>query len=212
MQQLLVLHYQAIAEQDWLLDAFSGARGRHKLILKRPTHAPDLFIQYQCDWFAQADWPTIKAWQPTEEWSLEHSALYCGLYLNELLVALLPLAEPFPALFQLYKNTLQGLAANQWSEPWLRMFEWQLLQHLGYGFSWQKDSDSQAIVPHCFYQFVPATGFVKTSNGLSGHDILAFAQGSKDVRVWQLAKGVFRAALDDLIAGPLCSRTLFINT
>lgn len=211
MQQLLVLHFQAIAEQDWLLDTFSFERGRQKLILKRPTVAPDLFVEYQCDWFEKTDWPSIKVWQPQQARNLNNNALYCGLYMNELMVALLPLAEPLPSLFQTYKNTLRALAEDQWSEPWLRMFEWQLLQQLGYGFSWQHDHESQVINPQNYYQFVPATGFVKAETGFSGSDIVAFAQGSKEIRVWQLAKNIFRLALDQLLPNPLCSRTLFIT-
>lgn len=211
MQQLLVLHFQAIAEQDWLLDTFSAERGRQKLILKRPSVSPDLFIQYQCDWFEKTDWPNIKVWQPQQTWRLDNSALYCGLYLNELMVALLPLAEPLPNLYKTYQHTLQALAENQWSEPWLRMFEWQLLQQLGYGFSWQRDQASQVINPQNNYQFIPAAGFVKADTGFSGNDILAFAQGSKEVRVWQLAKRIFRLALDDLLSQPLCSRSLFVT-
>lgn len=212
MQQLVVLHYQAIAEDDWLLDTFSIDRGRQKLILKRPQHSPDLFVKYQCDWFEKTDWPSIKAWQQQQSWQLEQSALYCGLYLNELMVALLPLAEPLPSLFKTYTSSLQALAENQWPEPWLRMFEWQLLQQLGYGFSWQRDQASQAINPQNYYQFIPAAGFVKAAKGFSGNDILAFAQGSKEIRVWQLAKSIFRLALDDILPKPLCSRALFITS
>ncbi len=212
MQQLQVLHFQVLGEQDWLLDTFSVERGRQKLILKRPLVSPDLFIEYQCDWLQKTDWPNIKAWQPKKRWNLDSTALYCGLYLNELLVALLPLAEPLPSLFKTYQNTLQALSENQWSEPWLRMFEWQLLQQLGYGFSWQLDHQSQAIIPQSFYQFLPATGFVKADSGFSGNDIIAFAQGSKEIRVWQLAKRIFRLALDELLPKPLCSRELFITS
>lgn len=211
MQRLVVLQFQAIAENDWLLDVFSLERGRHKLILKQPSTA-DLFIGYQCDWFEKTDWPIIKAWQPTRTWHLEGSALYCGLYLNELLVALLPLGEPLPSLYNTYKNSLQALAEQQWSEPWLRLFEWQLLQQLGYGFSWQYDHQNQLIDPKGFYQFVPASGFIKADKGFSGNDIIGFAQGSKEIRVWQLAKSIFRLALDELLPKPLCSRTLFVTT
>src|SRR5690554_5523172 len=212
MQQLVVLHFQPIAEQDWLLDTFSLEQGRQKLMLKRPEYEPDLFIAYQGDWFKKKDWPTIKAWQLSNAWRLEGTELYCGLYLNELLVSLLPFSESLPTLFETYKNTLQALAENQWPEPWLRMFEWQLLQQLGYGFSWQRDQASQAINPQNYYQFIPAAGFVKAAKGFSGNDILTFAQGSKEIRVWQLAKSIFRLALDDILPKPLCSRALFITS
>lgn len=211
MQQLVVLHFQPIAEQDWLLDTFSLEQGRQKLMLKRPEYEPDLFIAYQGDWFKKTDWPTIKAWQLSNAWRLEGTELYCGLYLNELLVSLLPFSESLPTLFETYKNTLQALAEKQWPEPWLRMFEWQLLQELGYGFSWQLDNQGQRIESAQYYQFVPSTGFMKAEAGYRGDDILAFAQGSKDIRVWQLAKSIFRLALDDLLTHPLCSRTLFIT-
>src|SRR5690554_7896338 len=91
------------------------------------------------------------------------------------------------------------------------MFEWQLLQELGYGFSWQLDNQGQRIESAQYYQFVPSTGFMKAEAGYRGDDILAFAQGSKDIRVWQLAKSMFGVAPDDLLTHPLRSRTLFIT-
>lgn len=211
MQRLVVLQCQPLAEQDWLLDCFSRERGRHRLTLKRPSQSPDLFIEYQGDWLAKTEWPSVKAWQAKKHWYLDSTELYCGLYLNELMVNLLPLDEPLPSVFNTYITTLQALTEKQWSEPWLRMFEWQLLQQLGYGFSWHNDNENHTIEPHTHYQFIPATGFVKADSGFKGEDIIAFAQGSKDVRVWRLAKPIFRLALDQLLAKPLSSRALFFT-
>jgi DNA repair protein RecO (recombination protein O) len=66
---------------------------------------------------------------------LNGEALFSGLYLNELLIRLLPAEDPHPAVFDHYAATLLALAEGRPLEPLLRSFEWRLLDDLGYGFS-----------------------------------------------------------------------------
>lgn len=204
----MILQRQPLHEHDWLLDVFSEQRGRLSVVLPRPLQAPDLFCHYQCDWHHSADWPRIRGWQSQQAWPLQGMALYCGLYLNELLVRLLPRADAAPELFRIYQATLAGLQQPGLPDPWLRVFEWQLLQQLGYGFSWQHDSDAQPLQPERYYRFEPGRGFVAAASGLSGAGVLAFSTGSRDLAVWRLARQVLRQALDDVLQQPLCSRDL----
>ena len=150
MQALIILQRQPLREQDWLLDVFSRQRGRLSLVLNRPRLAPDLFTLYQGDWQPVQDWPALKGWQQQQCWPLQDTALFCGFYLNELLVKLLPRYEALPALFDAYQAALNGLHSSPVADPWLRLFEVQLLAQLGYGFSWQQDAlgaaDTRAVL------------------------------------------------------------------
>jgi DNA repair protein RecO (recombination protein O) len=65
---------------------------------------------------------------------LHGDALFSGLYLNELLMRLLP-AEDRTRRCSITTLTLQALAEGRPLEPLLRSFEWRLLDDLGYGFS-----------------------------------------------------------------------------
>ena len=57
--------------------------------------------------------------------------LFSGLYLNELLIRLLPAEDPHPAVFDHYAATLLALAEGRPLEPLLRALEWRLLDDLG---------------------------------------------------------------------------------
>ena len=64
-------------------------------------------------------------------------ALFCGLYINELLLKLTARQDASADLFDGYATAIAGLAGPP-SEPVLRRFEVGLLQHLGLGLSWNR--------------------------------------------------------------------------
>lgn len=228
MKKLFVLQRQPVGEHQFLLDIFSAEAGRLSVVTpkrssKKDTFIPDYFQQCQADWRAGEDWPQIKVLQLRQSFLLRNNSLYCGLYLNELLTRLLPRNEPAHDLFHLYASVINALEENNDSdnagalEPWLRLFEYQLLQQLGLGFSWQQDSLSRPITADQRYQFNPQEGFYLHGKGFfRGSDILAFASWLKnfaevpvDVSVWQTAKQVLRLALENVLERPLISRQLF---
>lgn len=228
MKKLFVLQRQPVGEHQFLLDIFSAEAGRLSVVTpkrssKKDTFIPDYFQQCQADWRAGEDWPQIKVLQLRQSFLLRNNSLYCGLYLNELLTRLLPRNESAHDLFHLYASVINALEENNDSdnagalEPWLRLFEYQLLQQLGLGFSWQQDSLSRPITADQRYQFNPQEGFYLHGKGFfRGSDILAFASWLKnfaevpvDVSVWQTAKQVLRLALENVLERPLISRQLF---
>ena len=208
MQELVVLQRQKLREHDWLLDVFTSKFGRMHIVLNRPTTPPDLFTLYRADWRPSDEWPQIKGWHIQKNWQLSETNLYCGLYLNELLVKLLPQHDAAEALFRFYQSAIEGLQQHDIPDPWLRLFEWQLLQQLGYGFSWESDTNGNAISAYEHYAFVPSLGFIKQPEGFRGVDIMAFAEGARDLPLWRMARTIFRKALEDVLQKPLCSREL----
>lgn len=70
---------------------------------------------------------------------LAGETLFCGWYLNELLLKLLQRHDPHPPLFDAYVEALTGLTSQ--IEPTLRRFEMQLLNELGYGLLLADDLD-----------------------------------------------------------------------
>lgn len=212
MKHLVVLHAQPWREQDWLMDCLSST-GRVRLVLNKPHTSPDLFKLYQADWPSKA-LPAVKGWQQTSAWPLADVSLYCALYLNELLGLLLPENEPAQALFEQYCQTLDALSQQQLPDPWLRLFEGQLLQTLGYGIVWHQDYLGRAIQLQQHYQFKPKQGFVVCAaheHSFSGQDLLAIYQGSRKRQHWRMIRLLMRAALDDILPRPLLSRELLAN-
>lgn len=155
--------------------------------------------------------------------SLKGKNLYCGFYLNELIMRLTWKDEPQPELYQVYQQTLLGLLQldnDMQSEPLLRRFEFHLLAVLGYQYNFQQDTDCRDIHADKFYSFDPFSGFnIITDNGYGhaalqhfpGHAILAIAAEDWQHELsWQVAKHIARLALTPLLGDkPLASRELF---
>lgn len=212
MKRLVILQAQPWREHDWLIDCLTST-GRMRLVLNKPQTPPDLFQLYQADWPNKL-LPAVKGWHVSTHWRLTDTALYCGLYLNELLGLLLPENEPAAQLFDHYCQTLEALAQQQLPDPWLRLFEGQLLQALGYGLVWHQDYLGRPIQLQQHYQFKPRQGFVVcavNSHSISGQDLLAISQGSRSRQHWRMIRLFMRAALDDILPRPLVSRELLAS-
>ena len=87
------------------------------------------------------------------------NALLSGLYLNELLVRLLPRNDPQPGLLQRYESTLVQLAEGSEVAWTLRRFERDLLATLGYGLQLEHEANSgEAVDPTVEYVYVSEEG------------------------------------------------------
>jgi len=87
---------------------------------------------------------------------LTGKALYCGFYLNELLMRLLQRADPHRELFGHYLRALAGLAQGERLEAWLRGFEIDLLEEIGYQMLLHLEADSgRPVVAGRRYRYVP---------------------------------------------------------
>lgn len=146
---------------------------------------------------------------------LHGDALFSGLYLNELLMRLLPAEAPQPELFEHYALTLQALAAGRPLEPLLRSFEWRLLEDLGYAFALDHDVSDEPIEAEGLYRLQVDAGLERVylvQPGLfNGAQLLALAQADWDAPGALLAaKRLMRQALAvHLGPKPLVSRELF---
>ncbi len=243
-----VLHRRPYRESSQIIDLFCEKQGRfsalHRVNKKQPALQP--FTPYQMQFSGRGDlkycqhvevrYPSIYASSssaengaPVKGQLLKGRNLYCGFYLNELIMRLTWKDEPQPELYQVYQQTLLGLLQLEndlQSEPLLRRFEFHLLAILGYQYNWQQDSECHDIQPDQFYSFDPFAGFTRLSSqvlahaqwqGLSvgkrfpGHAILAIAAEDWHHELsWQVAKHIARLALKPLLGDkPLASRELF---
>jgi DNA repair protein RecO (recombination protein O) len=94
-------------------------------------------------------------------------ALFCGYYLNELLMHLLPREDAHQTLFARYAETLQRLAAHSDAatrEGDLRSFEKALLQELGYGLMLDHDAAGEPIAAEAFYTYRMEQGPVRLAH------------------------------------------------
>lgn len=216
-----VLHGRPYKETSALVDLFTpqgrlravlrGARGKSGS-LARP------FLPLEIELRGKGELKNLARLEPNGIPNLLHGeVLFSGLYLNELLIRLLPAQDPHPALFEHYAATLQALATGHPLQPLLRTFEWRLLDELGYGFALAQDIHGQPLAPDIHYRLLPDAGLEAVDHlqpGLFlGRDLLALAEAD-----WQqpaslgTAKRLMRQALAPHLGGrPLVSRELFMN-
>jgi DNA repair protein RecO (recombination protein O) len=216
-----VLHSRPYKETSALVDFFTpegrqravlrGARGKAGS-LARPFAPLELELRGRGELknVARLESMGIAHW-------LQAQALYSGMYLNELLLRLLPTEDPHPALFEHYALTLQALAADPPLEPLLRAFEWRLLDELGYGFALDVDIAGLPIAAAGLYRLRPDAGLEPVAQlqpGLfQGADLLAMAEADwSSPGALAAAKRLMRQALAPHLGGrPLVSRELFMN-
>lgn len=220
-QPAYILHSRAYRESSALVDLLTpqgrvravlrGARGKAGT-LARP------FVPLDVEFRGRSELKNIARLEAAGIPNLlSGAALFSGLYLNELLIRLLPAEDPHPALFEHYALSLQALAGNPPLEPLLRAFEWRLLDELGYGFALDVDCVGQPIAHDGLYRLLPDSGLepvVQLQPGLfQGADLLAMAQADwSSPGALAAAKRLMRQALAPLLGGrPLVSRELFMN-
>lgn len=125
---------------------------------------------------------------PTPAYVLRGDNLLSGLYLNELLIRLLPRFDPHPGVFVSYGEAIESLQDGP-GENALRRFELILLTELGYRVDWWIDTNQDAIEESVEYAYEPGQGFVPLSQSHTG--------GLKDNRT----SGVAVRAVGDWLQG-----------
>lgn len=123
------------------------------------------------------------------------------LYVNELLLQLMPKQEPGPGIYDAYVDLLVR-GREPLEEGELREFEILLLSALGYFPDLGVDNDSgEAVATDRIYQYRLGAGFVACESdardAVSGALVLAWLRGDyHDPQVRQLARSVMRATID----------------
>jgi DNA repair protein RecO (recombination protein O) len=149
----------------------------------------------------------------------EANATLCGLYVNELMLRLLPRFDPQPELFAAYGEVLRRLEAGI-LEPALRRFEVTLLESLGYSINWRQAWHDQPVSSDGWYEFRRDQGFVPVVEaqrhaGFSGAvllDAAAWVETAAEDAPDEIArciKSVTRQALQELLGDrPLATREM----
>ena len=171
-QPAYVLHTYPFRETSLIVEVFSRDFGRMALLARgarRPRAAiRGLLMAFQpleIGWAGKGEVLTLmKAeWQGGQP-LLTGDALFCGYYLNELLMHLLPREDAHERLFAGYARMLARLADDPRGtvrEADLRSFEKTLLQELGYGLTLAHDSAGAAIDPAAHYAYRMEQGPVR---------------------------------------------------
>ena len=137
---------------------------------------------------------------------------YSLLYINELLMKLLPKDAKHEELFVLYDEFLKKINKNNNLEISLRHFELDLLDMLGYGFDYDSEIDSnETIEAELSYVFVSERGFRKSnSSSFKGKDILSIKKRKLEDVPLKYLKEITTKAIGICLEGKdLTSRKIF---
>lgn len=220
-QPAYVLHSRAYRETSALVD-FLTAQGRFRAVLRgargKAGSVARPFVPLELELRGRGELKTVGR---LEAKGIPHllsgEALFSGLYLNELLIRLLPAEDPHPAMFEHYAATVQALAAGRPLEPLLRSFEWRLLDELGYGFALDTDLLGQPVVAAGMYRLQADAGLEPVAQlqpgVFQGSELLAMAEADWSAPgALAAAKRLMRQALAPHLGGrPLVSRELFMT-
>ena len=129
--------------------------------------------------------------------------LYTYLYVNELMMRLLPKGLPNQELYDLYQSFVELARADAISELDLRVFELDLLDVLGYGINFDTDSkENSEFKDSIIYSYMPEKGFHSAGDveGFSSKEIAAIKnrtlEGIDKLKLKQLLQVAISSCLD----------------
>ena len=226
LEPAYVLHTRPFRESSLTLEALTRDHGRLGLVARgarRPRSKMRGLLQpftpLLLSWGGRGDLATLTGVEP---WgatvTVAGAAAMVGFYVNELVLRFVHRHDPEPALFEHYRDAIEGVASGGDPEPVLRMFEKHLLQSVGYALELEREAESGAAIrPELRYRYTPDAGPRRWTDDsspevcVSGATLLALAGGRlTDRRVLQESKLLMRSIIDTHCAGrPLESRKLW---
>lgn len=220
-----VLHSRPFRNTSLLVDLFTQQHGLISAVARSARGSKSRY-QGQLQLFT----PMLVSWSGMHELKtlgnielngmpiqLNQKPLFCGFYLNELLIRLLHKEDPHPKLFDFYHQSLYHLEKNDSIPVTLRLFEKKILDELGYGLPLKQEAKTrEKIQPDCLYLYEHHHGFIlceqdNTQNIFSGSDLIAIAEEKLDNdEILQTAKRLTRTAIQYLLGNKkLNSREFF---
>ena len=169
-QACWVLHRRPWRESSLLLEIYSREHGRLGLVARgaRSPRSPwrglsEPFIPLSCSWTRRSDLGTLTQLDAEGgRLALQGQALWCGLYVNELLLTLFGRDDPLPELFDVYASSLPALLDVGAQSSALRQIEMAMLSSLGVLPDLAHDAvRGEPILPEALYDVRPEVGLVE---------------------------------------------------
>ncbi|PJE79500.1 DNA repair protein RecO [invertebrate metagenome] len=176
LQPAWLLHSRPYREQSVIASYLVAGSGRIDMVVngvrqRKNSRAALLqpFSRVLLSWKGHQELKKLVAIEPdlfspgSGPLTLNGRALFCGFYINEVVLrALLP-GQSAGGIISLYERTIRQLAnaekAEENKEPYLRGFELDLLSQLGYAPTLDYDVTGDPLQPDTLYHFQPEQGF-----------------------------------------------------
>lgn len=177
LEPAYVLHSRSFRETSLIVEAFTREHGRVAVVARgaksprsRWRNVLQPFRPLLLGWHQKSDLGTLTAVdQVASPPPLQGQSLYCGIYLNELLMRLLHRGDPHPEVFERYRHVLSDLASEAPPQVLLRLFEKHLLEAIGYALLLDREYGSDVeIEPQRWYDYQPQRGPVAVAGPAQG--------------------------------------------
>ena len=216
-----LLHQRSYGETSIIVDVFTQKSGKISLIAKGAKKPKSKFFGYlvpfqklEITFSGRSELKTLTSIDRdlASNSNTFSKVSYSLLYINELLMKLLPKDAKHEELFVLYDEFLKKINKNNNLEISLRHFELDLLDMLGYGFDYDSEIDSnEPIEAELSYVFVSERGFRKSnSSSFKGKDILSIKKRKLEDVPLKYLKEITTKAIGICLEGKdLTSRKIF---
>lgn len=216
-----LLHQRSYGETSIIADVFTQKSGKISFIAKGAKKPKSKFFGYlvpfqklKITYSGRSELKTLTSIDRdlASNSNTFSKVSYSLLYINELLIKLLPKDAKHDELFVLYDEFLKKINKNNNLEISLRHFELDLLDMLGYGFDYDSEIDSnEPIEAELSYVFVSERGFRKSnSSSFKGKDILSIKKRKLEDVPLKYLKEITTKAIGICLEGKdLASRKIF---
>lgn len=223
LQPAFILHTRAYRDSSLLVSLLTLQHGHITVLAKGCKSRPQMrallspFISLLVSWSGKGELPVLGKVEPNDiSYNLAGTALLSGIYINELLIKLLPQHDPHANVYALYQQTLQKLQHDS-QHLALRIFEKRLLIALGYGLQFDKEANGDKIDAASWYYFKSGVGFLKSVAHIgefelfSGKTLLALHHEQFDSESIKDAKKLLQSVLQHVLGNKIInSKSFFI--
>jgi DNA repair protein RecO (recombination protein O) len=183
-EECFLLHQRSYGETSIIAEVFTRNLGKMSIIARGAKKPKSKFFGYlvpfsrlKITFSGRSELKTLT--NIDRDLSLTDTYLsrksYSLLYINELMIKLLPKDAEHKPLFDLYSKFIQDSVNKEKMDYLLRNFELDLLEMLGYGINFHADiNNEEEIKLNKNYIFVAESGFMASDNAkdFSGEDII----------------------------------------
>ena len=183
-EECFLLHQRSYGETSIIAEVFTRNLGKMSIIARGAKKPKSKFFGYlvpfsrlKITFSGRSELKTLT--NIDRDLSLTNTYLsrksYSLLYINELMIKLLPKDAEHKPLFDLYSKFIQDSVNEEKMDYLLRNFELDLLEMLGYGINFHADiNNEEEIKLNKNYIFVAESGFMASDKAkdFSGEDII----------------------------------------
>ncbi len=151
LQQAYCIHSRPYRETSQILELLTLEHGLVSCInkgsKKKNSSVQNSFLPLLVSWVGKGDLYTLTHIESTGTKQITDTyACIIGMYLNELILKLVPKSSPSHEVFNLYRDVIKLLGEDIHKEKILRLFEVELLALIGHGVSLDKEMDHETPI------------------------------------------------------------------